>query len=633
MEAARRLPALVMAAMVALVALATANLSGFGIGGGALLYDTIALPRLVPAVVLTLAAWAAWAWGAARTGASLRVDITWALLAALGALAIVSAAVTEHRALAVLGQSERLHGVVTMLLFALVYGAGLQVARRVSDVRAVVRLAGVAVVPLGLYGIAQFAGLDAANYFHEGYGFELNRAFATFGNPNFLAGFLILVLPPVAALALEEDRAWRRLAWGGVALLAGAAIFLTFTRGAWFVALGQAAVAGVLYLRRRRRAEKALTADSGGRRARTRLVAVIVVVVVALALIGASLATTGHTNVAERLASLFQADGSIPARVLLVGVAADVVTQRPLTGWGPDAFLSAFRQFRPDGFVDAFGEPATMNSAHSWPLQYVVTLGLPAALVLLAALGWALWRGRPQGAAPGEAEGRPRLLMTGVWLGCLGAAVYLLFNVAFIGVTVPLMALLGLLGAPHARSVRPGTGALRAVAAGAAVLALLAAASSVALVAADRAYLLSRQAYYAEIADDPVQLARSAVGLNPTSIKYARGHAQALGQLVERAIDGGDPAEKVRERYALAADAYARALALDEDDYAALAWFAALQVRAGSYLGDDDLKESGVWYAARAAELDRHAAFVEALAAGDMSPAAVSRAELVLPLP
>ena len=49
---ALRLPTLILAAMVLLVAVATGNLSGIGIGDITLLYDAIALPRLALTVPL-----------------------------------------------------------------------------------------------------------------------------------------------------------------------------------------------------------------------------------------------------------------------------------------------------------------------------------------------------------------------------------------------------------------------------------------------------------------------------------------------------------------------------------------------------------------------------------------------------
>lgn len=109
-ELLRRAPLWITAAMLALVAVATSNLTGLGIGAMALTYDTIALPRLVIAVVLTLAAWALWFVHAAREAEPLRVDIVWALLGGLAAWAVLSTVLSPHRALAVLGQSERRPG-------------------------------------------------------------------------------------------------------------------------------------------------------------------------------------------------------------------------------------------------------------------------------------------------------------------------------------------------------------------------------------------------------------------------------------------------------------------------------------------------------------------------------------------
>jgi len=66
------------------------------------------------------------------------------------------------------------------------------------------------------------------------------RSVSTFGNPNFLASFLILLLPLVAILALLEKSSMRKLFLGGLFAINFFGLLITRTRSAWlglFVAL------------------------------------------------------------------------------------------------------------------------------------------------------------------------------------------------------------------------------------------------------------------------------------------------------------------------------------------------------------------------------------------------------------
>ncbi|MBF4510341.1 MAG: O-antigen ligase family protein [Aeromicrobium sp.] len=624
-----------LAATAALVAAATGNLTMFGIGDGALLYDTIALPRLVVATIGVLLIWTLWAAGARRGPATLRFDVTWALLGTLAVWGLVSAALSPHRALSVLGQSERLEGAVTLAMYVLAYGATLQVVRGTGAARRVLAAIAASAVALACHGLVQYAGLDPASYTLEAYGFDLRRAFSTFGNPNFFGGLLVLALPLVVGLALTARRPAARTAWTAGVLVVTAALFATFTRSAWLAVFAQAVV-GVWLWRRASRVGPRTIAP----RTWAALAAAAVLVV---GLVGLSLAAEGETNVITRLTDGFSGTGSASERSLLIGVSAAAVAERPVLGHGPDAFLPAFRAHRSDAYVEAFGAEATVNNAHSWPLQYAVTLGVPGALLLLAVVASGLWSGRGvlrrltgrpvRGAsARGPAADAGAIMLTAAWLGCLGFAVQMLFNVGVLGATVPFFIMLAIAGAPSAREARVRPVAPVAIVAVSGVLLLASVGASASLLSADATYLAARDRYHGAAFEESAVLAERAVSGNPPSVKYARGAAQARGQGALSAMADGAPDADVRVLHDEAGDAYARVLALAPADYPAHAWYAALQARVGTHLGDDDLVRSAIGIASEAAVLDRQHASVQALAEGDVSPNASGRAATVPPL-
>lgn len=623
MQRVGRAAVVTLAAVVALVATATGNLTTYGIGNRALLYDTIALPRLAVAVIGLALVVLLWAVGAARDGRGLRIDPVWAVLALLAAWGLASTLSSPQGALAVLGQSERLEGLVTLITYALIYGITLQVVQRAQDARCVLGALSGAAVALSAYGLLQYAGIDPADYSLEMYAFDTRRAFATFGNPNFLAGLLVLALPVAGTFALGASTARSRVVWTAGALVVGAALFTTFTRSAWLAVAVQ--VSGVVWLWRRRGG-----AAPGGR-AR---VALGVTALLLVALVGMSLASTGERNVLTRLGEGLDGTGSASERSMLVGISARAIAERPVLGYGPDAFLPAFRLHRTNEYVSAFGAAATMNNAHSWPLQYAVTLGMPGALLLMAAVGAGLWRSRWVLACRAVDPGAPPDAMhVGAWLGCLGFAVQMLFNVGALGSSLPFFVTLGILGAPRVRCVALPhlSGLVLATFSATALVASLV--GSAGLLTADATYLSSREYYHRSSFVEATELADRAARLNPFSVKYARGAAQASAQTAQSAIISGASDAEVRSAYQSAARRFDRVLAVHPSDYPGRAWYASLLARTGVHLADKALTAKAIDYARSAATLDRQHAEVKDLADGETSPRAVGMSAHVSGLP
>lgn len=621
-RAAQRIDAavLVVAALVAAVPLVTGNLTGLGVGTTALLYDSQALPRFVLAAVLVAAAWSVWFFGGSDEGARLRLALPGALLGGLAAWAGVSAALSPHRALAVLGQSERMEGAATLLLYALLYGIGLQVPRTSKHARTIAAWFVVGVGLSALYGLLQFIGADTASYVVEGLAFDTRRAFATMGNPNFLAGALVLALPVATTLALAAQKRVAGAGYTAIAAAIAAALVATATRGAWLAALVEAAVLGNAMMRLR------------GREAIRHPKIVVTAIAVALTVVVAvSLLSPGEVNVWRRLADAASLGGSVSERASAAQTAVAAVAARPILGYGPDTFLPAFRANRSDGYVERFGSTATINNAHSWPLQYAATLGVPGMLLLVGMLVAAFWGSRSSLADAGS--GSDALVTAGVWTGCLGFAVHMLFNVAALGATVPFFVLLGALAAPSARTVRLTRFAAR-IGLGVSVVALLAAAvGGVQLLRADSTYLASRLAFRGMGAGDAAQLALTASALNPLSVKYRRGVLDARIAAFDDALADEAPVAELESSYGDAITAARYASALDARDYPTLAWTAALQASAADRLGDTELKREAAATAEMASALDRQHSDVTALADGQLTAGAIATAASVPPLP
>jgi O-antigen ligase len=247
----------------------------------------------------------------------------------------------------------------------------------------------------------------------------VGRATATYPSPNNLALFLDRAVPLAAALALarpspagparravETDGRPRpaglaRALWAAAALAGAAALFFTFSRGAWIAtAVALLVVTAALLPRRllaRRRRVLALAAGLG----------------LLLLVAGAMLALR-----VERFGSLIRPEGTGVLRIHLWQAAADMIRDHPLWGIGLDQFLYHYpRYIRPE----AWREP-NLSHPHNILLDFWLRLGI-LGLVALAWGAWMLARLlRLAPGAPGTAV--PRALQA----GAAGAAVAMLVH-------------------------------------------------------------------------------------------------------------------------------------------------------------------------------------------------------------
>lgn len=213
----------------------------------------------------------------------------------------------------------------------------------------------------GLYGILQGSGVEP--FIGVGRLPEGGRVVSSMGSPVYLGGCLLMSVP-VALHLILEGKGPRKALGACALLLCGAALFLTFSRGAWLA--GAAGAAAYPFLSGR------LTFPARSPRAW------------ALLLAGALLASGAAFFAAGRLRGHRNSD---IARLHLWHSAARVALLHPLAGTGPDTFEAALRKHRTLGFIRALGPDREQASAHNDFLQAAATTGIPG----LAAYLWLLW--------------------------------------------------------------------------------------------------------------------------------------------------------------------------------------------------------------------------------------------------
>jgi O-antigen ligase/Flp pilus assembly protein TadD len=209
----------------------------------------------------------------------------------------------------------------------------------------------------------------------------VGRIDATFGNPAYLAGYLV-INGFVAGFLLVRARGAGRAALGAALALDLWVLWLTATRGA-VVGLAAGAVALALAALWR-----------GGARARRWAAAALVLTLLA----GGGVIAASHSPLAQRSAMLARfgeigsGDATGAVRLRVWAIAWQAIRERPLLGWGQENFTTAVdRHFDPVLARDA----EWVDRAHNLVLDWLVAGGVVGGLAYLSLFAVALallWR-------------------------------------------------------------------------------------------------------------------------------------------------------------------------------------------------------------------------------------------------
>lgn len=308
--------------------------------------------------------------------------------------------------------------------------------------------------PVCLYALAQGMGYDI---FSGGIG-----VISTFGNANFLAGFLVVVIPLTILMALlhaGQDK--KQLVLHALLLILQiVALGLSRTRGAWIaVTLEFSLMLFLLIIRHRRQHD--------GHSPKRLILGGVLLLLLALGILPLI-----NPDIIDRVRSLANPENfdlrprpegvknSIQVRLYIWQGALKLFRERPFLGHGPGTFMPLFPAYRPAGFHSG-GLGHNSYHAHCEYLEILSDTGLAGLAVFLALLAYILIQ-LPKRMHAARTD---RLFLT---LGCTAiAAIGLLVHSAF---TVDLRftsglylwLLLGILVAlTHPESETPATGQLR----------------------------------------------------------------------------------------------------------------------------------------------------------------------------
>lgn len=265
------------------------------------------------------------------------------------------------------------------------------------------------------------------------------RVRAFYGSPNNLALYVERTLAVMLALALFRPTGWVRGLAALAMLIQGAALLLTFSKGALLLGLPALLVTlwlgGWFVLGRLGQSRRLLWALAA------------MALLVALALIPFL-----STERFQRLVDFSQGTGFL--RLNLWRSALQMALDHPIFGVGPDNFLYAYRS---SYLLPAAWQEPNLNHPHNWLLDWWTRLGLPGlllALLWLGALLVRLWRSVQTSPRPVYQLGILAASVAGLAHGLIDAS-YALPDLMLVWVFFAQLAALSTVTVGSARSLPP----------------------------------------------------------------------------------------------------------------------------------------------------------------------------------
>jgi O-antigen ligase len=279
-------------------------------------------------------------------------------LLAFGALAVLATAFSPDPLVSLLPSSTRGEGLLDYFVYIpMALAAARLSSEEAGELGAVLAASGALI---GAAGVGQYYGVDATRWIGNrafDYG---SRSWGTLANPDFLGGYVALVLPIGVALAAGARGRAERCAYGAACAALYAALVGSQTRSAW----GAAALGGLVLLWRLPH-----TVD------RRRLVGLGLL----FALVTAAMAVTqpaAHLGMRAGSA-LNPADRSLEGKWWIWRHIIPMIRERPFLGWGFSAVLGRLPGVGTPGFYHVFGRgDVLIDVAHNEILQVAVNTGL-----------------------------------------------------------------------------------------------------------------------------------------------------------------------------------------------------------------------------------------------------------------
>ncbi len=193
------------------------------------------------------------------------------------------------------------------------------------------------------------------------------RNWAPLGHQNYVAGYLLLIIPLLIAFTLLEKK--RRLFWMGGVILALIALYTTSSRGGWLGLLGLTIYALAILLFKSKLPRRWLILGSLG----------ALLTLIAFVISNNRLQTALNAALNGRVGEEFA------YRIINLAVGWQMASQHPITGIGPGNVPLLYQNYRP---LWAGRASEWIYQLHSTPVQIAAESGFIGVVGMLLLIGW-----------------------------------------------------------------------------------------------------------------------------------------------------------------------------------------------------------------------------------------------------
>ena len=377
-------------------------------------YDQFDIVKLAIFRVLVLAA--VFLWLAKMLKNPEPISWSWreGLLAGFLVIAAISTVTSIHIPTSLHGKYKRYEGLLTYITYFTIYFVAMQTFRRKEQLRTLIGTVSVVGGVVALYGILQYLGLDPVAW--GTVPFEARRSFSTFGNPDLLAGYLVIALP-CALVSFLDKNTWRWLHGINTFLLVSC-LLTALTRSGWLGALVAVICLAALLGRSLKPYWRQMAA-----------IGLAVVIVIGAMMI---FSINSELNIASKFKGAFQlSGGTAQGRFQIWKAGYLMVKDRPIFGQGPGTFRLASEHFETQKYVKSVAGGTVSDNAHNYFIQ-LASGGGPIAAVLLY-LFFIAWIIRSIKVRREISDTTDRLMVAGAIAGIMGYLATMMLGISIVG--------------------------------------------------------------------------------------------------------------------------------------------------------------------------------------------------------
>jgi O-antigen ligase/tetratricopeptide (TPR) repeat protein len=280
----------------------------------------------------------------------------------LGAWWILTTFFALHMPTALHGVYGRYNGLLTHETWLLLFFVVASIPMDMKRVERILKLFIVPLIPVSIYAILQFLGVDFASWVAlEG------RSASTIGHPVMLAALLGLALPFVITFFFRAETNWWRICWTAIFFLFLVAVATAGSRGPLLGIIAGCSIVIVVHVRNRIVSRKWLLYGS---------------LAMAILLCALLLVPGNAKKMADRLSS----GGEVKLRLMYYKTTLNMMRDYPVLGAGFEHFRILYPRYRPPE-DNKLGKDVVPTMVHNGYLQAAVTNGIPGAFLYLVFIG------------------------------------------------------------------------------------------------------------------------------------------------------------------------------------------------------------------------------------------------------